>query len=79
MPTVHIAKDSTPPIVSHRLIGPGPSFESGRAGLTVNGTAQDPESGIASSQLQLRRDGKDWSSVTLANPRPGKGLSARPQ
>jgi hypothetical protein len=36
--------------------------------LGVSWTASDAESGIASSQLQVRRDGGAWSNVALAEP-----------
>ncbi len=65
---VLVAKDPTAPVVSDPVIAPDHPMEMGRVRLTVTWTAEDPESGVASSQLQIRRDGGEWSAVTLTDP-----------
>jgi len=46
----------------------GDPTPNGTVPLDITWTAADPESGIASSQLQIRRDGGSWSPVTLSSP-----------
>ena len=65
---VQIAKDTTAPITSDPIISPIHPTENGKVRLSVSWTAEDPESGIASSQLQVRRDGGGWSAVALTQP-----------
>jgi hypothetical protein len=64
---VDVARDTTAPVVSAPVVGDR-SSEGGKVRLNVSWTAQDAESGIDSSQLQVRRDGGDWSGVNLGDP-----------
>jgi hypothetical protein len=63
---VNVDKDPTPPVVSTPVVGPERPLEGSKVRLAVTWTADDPESGVKSSQLQFRRDGGDWSDVKLS-------------
>jgi hypothetical protein len=65
---VVVAKDTTAPITSAPVVVPGGPTPTGMVPLDVSWTAEDPESAIASSQLQIRRDGGSWSPVALSYP-----------
>jgi hypothetical protein len=65
---VEVAKDTTAPITSAPVVVPGDPTPTGMVPLDVSWTAEDPESAIASSQLQIRRDGGSWSPVALSHP-----------
>lgn len=65
---VDVAKDTTAPLASAPVVVAGDPTPNGTVPLDITWTAADPESGIASSQLQIRRDGGSWSPVTLSSP-----------
>jgi len=65
---VDVAKDTTAPLASAPVVVAGDPTPNGTVPLDITWTAADPESGIASSQLQIRRDGGSWSPVTLSYP-----------
>lgn len=65
---VEVAKDTTAPITSAPVVVPGNPTPTGMVPLDISWTAEDPESAIASSQLQIRRDGGSWSAVALSQP-----------
>jgi hypothetical protein len=69
---VDVARDTTAPVVSSPVVTDQVS-EGGKVRLSVTWTAEDPESGIDSNQLQIRRDGGDWSGVNLADPTSTQG------
>ena len=65
---VLIEKDATAPVVSAPNLVSAEAVTATKVRITVGWTATDPESGVASSQLQFRRVGGDWSTVTLNRP-----------
>jgi Big-like domain-containing protein len=66
---VQVAKDATAPIVTGPVAALNGQTQKSKVGLTVSWTAQDPESGVAANQLQMRRAGDSWSTVSLADPK----------
>jgi hypothetical protein len=71
--SVDVARDTTAPVVSVPVVGADRPVEGNKVRLTVTWTAEDPESGVDSSQLQVRRDGGDWSGVNVADPTSVQG------
>ena len=65
---VEVGKDATAPVTSAPVVAAAQPAGAGLVRLTVTWTAEDPESSIASTQLQIRRDDDSWSTVTLTSP-----------
>jgi hypothetical protein len=66
---VEVATDATGPVVGGPLVSVTRLARTGTVRLVVSWLASDPESGIASSLLQVKRDGAAaWTTVALADP-----------
>jgi hypothetical protein len=70
---VDVERDTTAPVTSQPGFVAVETVSATRVRVTVNWTAQDPESGVASSLLQVRRVGGDWSNIPLDQPTARQG------
>ena len=66
---VMVGTDATGPVVGAPVVTVTPLTRAGTTRLVVTWVASDPESGIASSLLQLKRDGAAaWTTVAIVRP-----------
>jgi large repetitive protein len=66
---VTVGTDATGPVVAAPVVTATSLTRAGTTRLVVTWVASDPESGIASSLLQLKRDGAaTWTTVSLTDP-----------
>ena len=66
---VTVGTDATGPVVAAPVVTATSLTRTGTTRLVVTWVASDPESGIASSLLQLKRDGAaTWTTVSLTDP-----------
>jgi N-acetylmuramoyl-L-alanine amidase len=76
---VEVATDATGPVVGAPLVTVTHLARTGTVRLVVSWLASDPESGIASSLLQVKRDGAAaWTTVALADPTTTRAILVVP-
>jgi hypothetical protein len=63
---VQVTTDATAPVIGALFVSAARLARPNTVRLVVSWTAADPESGIAWTLLQMRRDGGAWNTVTLS-------------